>query len=296
MDYSSFIISSFEPKYTATLLDPTANFAPDSPSVSQLHPPPCRHTLAAPSYPPTHPSEADKNSKSSTKNATILQKLEPIPGSSIIGSEKGHRWTRLKRRMGRQRISHSVSSVPSCKSLPPISETNSEQFSIPAAHTSSTTTEEVPCSSWDNFEYTNRLDEAVKHIQNDFVSGSKEMADSALATLSTLIVAGSSTAGDREELWNMVVWAAKKLCAARPSMNAAMTSCLLRALNEIKQLWEILDEKRNKGADDLAAMARRQLVRILEKRNEGGIRLGENFAERLKAYCRQVCHSCSAIW
>ena len=123
------------------------------------------------------------------------------------------------------------------------------------------------------------------------------MADSTISMLSKLIVTGATTASNRDVLWNMAVFAAQALSAARPSMNAAITSCLLRALDEISQLWDMLDEKRSKSVDDLAAMARRQLTRILEKRKEAGVRLAENFAERLRAYCRQVRdHVCQLAW
>lgn len=198
-------------------------------------------------------------------------------------------WSRLKREMGRQLFSRSISSISSSKPPLPIRETDSPKYSIGVTYGPSTAKGGTTYLPWENAEYTQQLSEAMASLQNDFVSGARQMADSALSTLSSLIVVAASTAESRDELWHMAVSAAKELCKARPSMNAAITSCLLRALEEVLQLWDMLDDKKNKMPEDLAAMARRQLVRILEKRKETGIRLSENFAERLRAYCRQVC-------
>lgn len=221
------------------------------------------------------------------QNSMLFELPEPEPVRKEIDSDKSTRWARLKRKMGRPRASSSFAISPSCKSTPPISETDSEKYSTRVAYTPSTMTGDS-LSKWGNAEYAKYLSEAVELLENDFVSGAREMADSTLSMLSKLIVASATTASNRDELWNMTVLAAKQLSAARPSMNAAIISCLLRALGEIEELWDMLDEKRCKSVEDLAAMARRQLTRILEKRKEAGIRLGENFAERLRAHCRQV--------
>ncbi|KAJ4359455.1 uncharacterized protein N0V89_000008 [Didymosphaeria variabile] len=224
------------------------------------------------------------NMDSYAQNAMALKFPESLEASIEEQNEKNCRWSRMKRRIGRSLASRSNISVSSFKALSPISETDSAKHSIRVAYTSSA----APSAAWDNNkEYTQQLSQAVSGLKNDFVSGAREMADSALSTLSSLIVTAASTAENKSELWQMAVSAAKELCAARPSMNAAITSCLLRALDEVLQLWDMLDEKRSKAPEDLAAMARRQLVRIIEKRKEAGIRLSENFAERLRAYCRQ---------
>ncbi|KAL1594606.1 hypothetical protein SLS60_010367 [Paraconiothyrium brasiliense] len=222
-----------------------------------------------------------------TQNAMALEFPESPEGSVDEQNEKNCRWARMKRRIGRSLASRSSLSVSSLKPLTPISETDSAKHSIRVAYTSSPTTAYAPSTACHHEQYTQHLNEAVSGIKHDFVSGAREMADSALSTLSSLIVTAALTAENKSELWQMAVSAAKELCAARPSMNAAITSCLLRALDEVLQLWDMLDEKRSKAPEDLAAIARRQLVRILEKRKEAGIRLSENFAERLRAYCRQ---------
>ncbi|KAF2449135.1 nagb/rpia/CoA transferase-like protein [Karstenula rhodostoma CBS 690.94] len=260
----------------------------DSPSFSQPHPPSYRHTVALP--PRTSSLMATigyHNLDSYTQNALALESPESTEVSIEVQNEKDCRWTRLKRKMGRSRSAHSSSSLHSLKPLSPISETDSAEYNIRVAYTPSTVTENVPATVWDDPEYTKQLNKAVSGLKNDFVSGAREMADSALSTLSSLIVAAAATAQNRNELWQMTISAAKKLSNARPSMNAAVTSCLLRALDEVMKLWDMLDEKRNKPPDDLAAMARRQIVRILEKRKEAGMRLSDNFVERLRAYCRQ---------
>ncbi|KAJ4295536.1 hypothetical protein N0V90_007549 [Kalmusia sp. IMI 367209] len=210
--------------------------------------------------------------------------LNSIHSGGTSQYENSSPWARLGRRFTRPLFARSTSSISSFQTLPSIGQADSEEYSIevgsPQALILSTPTLE-------NAEYRRRLREAVDRLKNDFVSGAREMADSAISALSDLIEAAAVTAENRDELWKMAVVAAKALSEARPSMSAAITSCLLRALEEIRRLWETLDEKKNKSAVDLAAMSRRQLMRILEQRKEAGIRLGENFAERLKAYCRQ---------
>jgi hypothetical protein len=237
-------------------MEPTNSLPADSPSCSHPHPPPYRHTVALP--PRTSSLMATvgyHNMDSYAQSVFALESSEFSETSLELQDEKGHRWTRLKRNLGRSIVSRSSSSVHSLNGP----------------------------------EYEKQLSEAVSGLKNDFVSGAREMADSALATLSSLIVAAGLTAQSRNELSQMIISAAKELSNARPSMNAAIISCLLRALDEVMKLWDMLDEKRSKAPDDLAAMARRQLVRILEKRKESGMRLSDNFAERLRAYCRQVC-------
>jgi hypothetical protein len=229
------------------------------------------------------------NMDSYAQSVFALESSEFSETSLELQDEKGHRWTRLKRNLGRSIVSRSSSSVHSLKPLSPTSEANSAKYSMRVADTSSIATEDATSTTWNGPEYEKQLSEAVSGLKNDFVSGAREMADSALATLSSLIVAAGLTAQSRNELSQMIISAAKELSNARPSMNAAIISCLLRALDEVMKLWDMLDEKRSKAPDDLAAMARRQLVRILEKRKESGMRLSDNFAERLRAYCRQVC-------
>lgn len=274
-------------EYRANVTGPTNTLGVDSPSFSQPNPPSYRHNLAV--GPRTSSLVARSvNAESFARNSMILESAELDPGSKDQNKEKSHIWAHLKNKIIRHRVSGSILITPSAKSLSSNSETDSERYSTRVAYTPSTITEEPLLETWGNEEYSKQLDEAVARLKNDFVSGAREMADSALLTLSSLIEAGALTANNREELWSMAVSASKELSEARPSMNAAVTSCLLRALDEIKHLWEVLDEKKDRSANDLAAMARRQFARILEKRKEASIRLGENFAERLKAYCRQV--------
>jgi hypothetical protein len=271
-------------------MEPTTSLHADSPSFSQPHPPSYRHTLALP--PRTSSLMATigyRNMDSYAQNALAIEFPESSEASVELQNEKSRHWARLKRKMGRSLITRSNSSVHSLKQFSPTSETNSAKYSVREADTPSTATEDAPSTPSDISEYTKQLNEAAIGLNNDFVSGAREMADSALATLSSLIVAAGSAAQSRNELSQMAISAAEELSNARPSMNAAITSCLLRALDEVMKLWDMLDEKRSKAPDDLAAMARRQLVRILEKRKESGMRLSDNFAERLRAYCRQVC-------
>lgn len=289
---SSFALQPSSSPYQENVMESTGSLPGRSPSFSEPHPQSYRHTLALP--PRTSSLMATigyHNLDSYTQKALGLEYPEPTEALMEVQNEKNCRWTRLKRKMGRPLSSRSTSSVHSLKPLPPISETESDKYSIRVAYTPSPVTEDAPIQAWDNYEYTKQLNEAVSCVRNDFVSSAREIADSALSALSSLIVAAAATPQTRYELWYMTVSAAKELCNARPSTKTAVTSCLVRALYEVMKLWDALDEKRNKAPDDLAAMARRQIVRILEKRKEAGMRLNDNFTERLRAYCRQVLPS-----
>ncbi|KAF1977318.1 nagb/rpia/CoA transferase-like protein [Bimuria novae-zelandiae CBS 107.79] len=295
MDYSSFASLPPVSSYRANIMGPTKALEAHSPSFSQPQPLSYRHSSAVPPRSSGLMATAASNANSFALNSMALElpDLEPIP--KVTDKEKHRRWALFKGKMGRQRASRSISSVPSSKSLTRISETDSERYSIQVSYAPSVTTEEPLLVARENTEYGEQLEAAVERLKDDFVSGAREMADSVLSTLSSLIVTAASTAQSRDELWSMAVSAAKELSEARPSMNAAVTSCLLRALDEIKHLWEMLDENKNKSTNDLAAMSRRQLVRIVEKRKEAGIRLSENFAERLRAYCRQRLNNTHAL-
>ncbi|KAF9741111.1 translation initiation factor eif-2b subunit family protein [Paraphaeosphaeria minitans] len=268
-------------------MEQTGSLPGELPSFSQPCPPSYRHTLALP--PRTSSLMATigyPNLDSYTQNTLALEFPDSAAVSGAVQQhEKNCRWTRLKRVVGRSLSARSTSSVNSLKPLPPISDTDSADYSIRALYTYSAA--ENAQTTWRDSEYDKQLNGAVASLKNDVLYGAREMADSALSKLSSLIVAAATTAQNRNELWEMTIFVAKELSKARPSMAAAITSCLLRALDEVSKLWEALDEKRNKAPDDLAAMARRQIVRILEKRKEAGMRLSDNFAERLRAYCRQ---------
>lgn len=227
------------------------------------------------------------NIASFQQNAVGLEFPEPVAAPAEVQNEKIRRWTRLKHKMTRSTFSRSTSSVNSLKPLATISETDPANDSVRVASTSSVT-ESSPTEAWHDTQYSKQLHEAVSRLRNDFTSGARDMADFALSRLSSLAVTASTTAQHRDELWQMLISAAKHLSNARPSMNAAITTCLLRALDEIAQLWAALDSKKTMPPDDLAAMARRQMIRLLEKRKEASMRLADNFAERLRAYCRQV--------
>ncbi|KAK7186458.1 translation initiation factor eif-2b subunit family protein [Paraphaeosphaeria sporulosa] len=269
------------------VMEPISSTSGDSPSFYRPCPPSYHRTLALPTRTSSLMATVGyPNLDSYTQNTLALEFPEPGPASvGMQQNEKKCRWTRLKRVMGQSLTSRSTSSVKSLKPLSPISETDSAIYSIRAGPSS--VTEDAQTTTREDSEYDKQLNEAVSGLKNDFVSGAREMADSALSSLSSLIVVAAAAALNRDELWNMTISAAKELSSARPSMNAAITSCLLGALDDLSKLWDSLDKERNKPPDELAAMASRQMVRTLEKRKEAGMRLSENFAERLRAYCSQ---------
>jgi hypothetical protein len=128
-----------------------------------------------------------------------------------------------------------------------------------------------------NDQFERLLDGAVQGLKNDFVSGARQMADTALSDISRLIEATQDMAQSRGDLWRSVVSAARALCDARPSMNAAVTSCLLRALDAIANAWDKEGETgKEKTAVDLARVAKKEVDGMLARRKEAGVRLGKN--------------------
>jgi methylthioribose-1-phosphate isomerase len=127
-----------------------------------------------------------------------------------------------------------------------------------------------------NVDFTKMLDDAVDALKTDFVSGARQMADAALSSLSLLIDAAQHTAKSREELWHGAVHAMERLSSARPSMNAAVSSCLLRALDDIDQHWDL--EEGDTNVERLVTIAREAIGIILQERQDAGEQLGKNFA------------------
>lgn len=132
------------------------------------------------------------------------------------------------------------------------------------------------------------LNKSVSNLENDFVSGARQMADAALASLGDLIEPAAETAKSTGELWEMSVYAAKALVGARPSMSAAINACLLRALDDIKKLWEIEETSEHQDLKRTSAIAKRMINDMLEERKATGLRLSDNFVEWIRDCSRQV--------
>jgi hypothetical protein len=138
-------------------------------------------------------------------------------------------------------------------------------------------------------DFTRMLDEAVDALKNDFVSGARQMAYAALSNLSSLMEAAKDVAKSRAELWQKAVYAVEELSGARPSMNAAVSSCLLRALVDIATGWDeeeeehrFIDSQREAKVDYLVKKARIMIGHILDDRKKTDERLGRSFMGYIK--------------
>ncbi|KAF2706243.1 nagb/rpia/CoA transferase-like protein [Pleomassaria siparia CBS 279.74] len=135
------------------------------------------------------------------------------------------------------------------------------------------------------------LDSIVQGMATDCVSGSCAMASSALSNLSTLIDVAADTVRNAEELWNVTIMAAKQMSSARLSVNAAVKSCLLRALAEIQESWklQVSTEQQSQSATaksppELARIAAFVIQGILNQRAHADTNLGKSFTYWVKAF------------
>lgn len=126
-------------------------------------------------------------------------------------------------------------------------------------------------------EITHLLDQAIAGLKNDFQSGARQMASSTLSKLSTILETAATTVKSKDELWHTAVSAAKALSNARPSMNAAVTSCLLRALDAIRRSWETEEKRGSIAVAHLASVACKEIQIALEDRKHVGEMLNQNF-------------------
>ncbi|KAF2468578.1 nagb/rpia/CoA transferase-like protein [Lindgomyces ingoldianus] len=140
-----------------------------------------------------------------------------------------------------------------------------------------------------NSQYESFLESSVDQLQSDFESGARGLADNALSSLSTLIDLAATTAADRGDLFKMVKGAAKQLSFARPSMSAAITNCLLHALQQIQGIWDKETKAGSKTPTDLARIAQEAIGAILKERKALSVQLGKQFAFWMKQYSLKPC-------
>lgn len=136
--------------------------------------------------------------------------------------------------------------------------------------------------------YEAALQEAVHQLQNDFQSGARQLADASLSHLARITEIGASVATTWGKFWAIMVHAAKQLGRARPSMSAAITSCLLRTLERIARRWNDEQEKGHRNTADLVNIARNLLNEIRRERRQISMRLDENLTSWLKTYYNDV--------
>ncbi|KAF1911083.1 hypothetical protein BDU57DRAFT_552322 [Ampelomyces quisqualis] len=130
--------------------------------------------------------------------------------------------------------------------------------------------------------YESALERAVQELQNDFQSGARQLADASLSHLAHITEIGASVATTWGKFWAIMVHAAKQLGQARPSMSAAITSCLLRTLERIARRWNDEQERGQRNTSDLVNIARALLEQIRKERSQISARLDENFTSWLK--------------
>jgi translation initiation factor 2B subunit (eIF-2B alpha/beta/delta family) len=136
--------------------------------------------------------------------------------------------------------------------------------------------------------YEAALESAVRQLQNDFQSGARELADASLSHLARITEIGASVATTWGKFWAIMVHAAKQLGQARPSMSAAITSCLLRTLERIARRWNDEQEKGQRNTSDLVNIARSLLNEIRKERRQISARLDESFTSWLRNHYGDV--------
>jgi translation initiation factor 2B subunit (eIF-2B alpha/beta/delta family) len=140
----------------------------------------------------------------------------------------------------------------------------------------------TPLSAQDILEYEPALELAIYQLQNDFTSGARQLADTALSHLAHITELGAPVANSWGEFWSTMVHAAKQLSMARPSMSAAITSCLLRTLERIARRWNDEQAMGLQSTAEFALIAQATLSDIHHERRKIASQLGESFTFWLK--------------
>jgi translation initiation factor 2B subunit (eIF-2B alpha/beta/delta family) len=136
--------------------------------------------------------------------------------------------------------------------------------------------------------YESALEKAIDELQNDCNSGARQLADASLTHLAHITEIGASIASTWGKFWAIMVHAARQLGKARPSMSAAIKSCLLRTLERIARSWNDEQDRGSRNTPDLVNIARGLLDEIRKERRQVGARLGENFTSWLKSHYGDV--------
>ena len=133
------------------------------------------------------------------------------------------------------------------------------------------------------------LDKAVADLKNDFTSGARQLADKAIGHLAGLSDTIACVVPSWSDYWGLLVFAAKRLSKARPSMSAPIKACLLRILERIARRWddkEVQDDK--KGLSELALLAQRTFDETIRQRSQLGVQVGTQFVKWLLDHYGEV--------
>lgn len=137
-------------------------------------------------------------------------------------------------------------------------------------------------------DYDDALKGAMRELRNDFTSGARQLAESALDRLAYVTDIAACMATSWGEFWALMVYAAKQFSRARPSMSAAITACLLRALERIARTWNEEHAKGIQSTVELARIAGGVFNAIVRERKESRGQLGTTFTGWLKKYYSEV--------
>lgn len=149
----------------------------------------------------------------------------------------------------------------------------------------------APLPQIENTAFESTLETATHALHNDFKSGASQLADVALACFTQLTDAAVPLAVSQGDLWSLLVYAARRLSAARPSMGAAVTARLLYALKRIAECWKAanIDEQSLAAA---AKWASDVLGDIKVERLTIGTRLSLSFVGWLLERQKEHLHRC----
>lgn len=134
------------------------------------------------------------------------------------------------------------------------------------------------------------LETAVYGLQSDFTSGARQLADASLIHLTHITDIAACTAVTWSEFWAMMVHAAKTLSNARPNLSAAITPCLLRALERIARYWNEEEAKGRQSTSEFARIAGSKFDQIREERKRISTHMDESFTDWLREQSIKVYH------
>ncbi|KAI1810361.1 translation initiation factor eIF-2B subunit family protein [Poronia punctata] len=128
------------------------------------------------------------------------------------------------------------------------------------------------------FEAGKVLTEGLQKLRDDHKHGASELAGMAVTTLRQLIVQMASSQPLDESWWYNVRMAAWHICQARPSMGAAITTAIIKALQALQDI-------RNSGMDGAGKTQRiiQALDRHQTQRNSMTDRIRDSFIEYLRS-------------
>ncbi|CAO2655744.1 Nn.00g045470.m01.CDS01 [Neocucurbitaria sp. VM-36] len=235
-------------------------------------------------------ARADANSSSSASRTSSSLSRKSIGSMSIKSFSPFRRKTKRTSLMSKGSMSSSQLESQQESILEFHHEDEGEAGERPSS--ASTSLPELPPNEplpqEDTDDYDAALESAVHELQNDFTSGARQLAESSLVHLAHVTDIAACMATSWGEFWALMVHATKHLSSARPSMSAAITACLLRALERIARMWNEEQAKGVQSTSELARIAGGTFDAILRERRELSGQLGLTFTNWLHNHCSEV--------